>query len=436
MIKLRKTLGTLGLSVLILFTGCAGKGTLGQLTESTVNSDTGNEDTQIGLVPITELKESFEEKANQIKARSFDNINFEGAYFSFPEADEIYALKYVKSEFTLSRDEAYDYMCRRIDEFLPGRYSDQEKREEIEFFEFTLDTENPGTLLSNENSYVEVFCGMLRGFDRGDLAKHGRYEEDIPQEYIDKVGEAYFKELHRFDPVSGYPTVFYTEDLQSKQTFHLASGDISIAEAADFTEKFVSETEISMRDIPFKMTLHSVYVLDIGEGCFAFYFTVVPQYKQMNYDCAQIDGSSFGISPISNTTNEINIAGHAVMYEKDDICRYKPGMLPYYYDIVETDSRTSVIPLEKAAEIASEHLSWNMRFKVQSVSAVYKEFSDMDRMECPDNETYNNRKITVRPCWKFLLRPTTGALNRYYHVYVDMLTGNVDTFVQLMCSEE
>lgn len=237
-----------------------------------------------------------------------------------------------------------------------------------------------------------------------------------------------------FDVMIAYPIVLRTDDLESEETFHLVSGDISIAEAVKSANKFLSDLEISPRELPYKPSVQSVIVLDIGDGCFAFCFAVVPEYKQIMYDCAKIDAHTNGISSISDTTNETRLAGHAVMYEKDKICRCRLGDLLFYYDVMETNSQTSVIPLEKAAELASNHLTWNMRFKAQGVSVVYKEISDKDHHQYPDNKALENRKITVRPCWKFYLRPTIEP-QKLFHVYVDMLTGDVYTFVQLMKSD-
>lgn len=460
MSKLQTTLSVFVLSALILLTGCADKGTLGQLSlvenDSDINSEKNESltsDTEIELIPITEVRETFDKEAEKIKAQKFDNVSFENADFTFTEASEVCTLEYAKTQFTLSPDEAYDYMCKRTDELFPGMFSDEEKADMIRFSdcytindekypdcyptleqykEMNLATEYPDTFIADENNYIWVHFGALCDYVHGDLEKREGYDSPELEMIWEVYGGIY---ANRFDAVSVYPSVYHTEDLKSEKTFRLESGDVSIAEAAAFIEKHLSELEISMRDFPFKMSLRSVYVLDTGDDRCAFYFTIVPEYKNIKYDCAKIDRSSYGISPISNSTNEAHVAGHVMMYEKDKISRLHVGVLPYYYDIVETGSHTSVMPLEKAAELASKYLAWNMRFKAQSASVVYKEISDKDVFEYPDTEAYLNRKVNVIPCWKFLLQPTTEP-KKLFHVYVDMLTGDVYTFVQLMRQEE
>lgn len=474
MSKLKTTLGVFGLSVSVFLTGCAGKGTLGQSTsagnDSEQSSSVGNNsalnsektessppDAELGLVPVTEVKETFDKEADKIKSRSFDNINFENAYFSFPEASEVCALEYEKTKFTWSPDEAYEYMCRRTDELLPGKYNDEEKAYEIRFSdcgiidhekkypescaslkqykEMNLVTDRPSTLLSNAECYVEVMDGILYGYDLGTLKKRGGYDLDTLESPDTGYGYKDDGRIDMFDVLLAYPIVLRTDDLKSEETFHLVSGDISIAEAVNSANKCLSELELSPRELPYKMSVQSVIVLDIGDGCYAFCFATVQEYKNIQYDSAKLDRNTIGISTISNATNETQLAGHAVMFEKDTLCRWRGGNRTLRHDITETDSQTSVIPLEKAAELASNYLSWNMRFKAQSVSAVYKEFSEKDHFEYTKPEDLENRKITVRPCWKFVLKPTTDP-KKLFHVYVDMLTGEVDTFVQLMQSEE
>ena len=350
-------------------------------------------------------------------------------------------------------------MCERIEEFFPGVYSDEEKADAIRFTDcFIIDddakypycypsleqykemglvTGYPFTMLSDENNSISIYCGILHGFVRGDLENYeglNSPELDYMQELL---GGIYPDSLDAF---SVCPSVYHTEDMKSEKTFHLESGDVSIAEAAAFTEKYLSELELSMRDIPAELSLQSVYVLDIGRGCHAFYFTIVPEYKNIQYDSVIMDGSSFATSPVSDSTNVLRIAGHAMMYNKDVISRLRTGVLPcYYYDVIETGSHTSVIPLEKAAELASKRLAGNMRFKAESVSVVYKEMSDKEPGGSSDTGVRDtgisdDRKINVNPCWKFLLKSTTEP-KKYYHIYVDMLTGKVDTFVQMMWSE-
>ena len=101
MFKLKTMLYVFVLSALFFSAGCADKGTLGLSTSVENDSDFNSEktenstsDTELELLSITTVRETFDEEAEKIKAREFDNISFENTYFSFPAADEFYTLEY------------------------------------------------------------------------------------------------------------------------------------------------------------------------------------------------------------------------------------------------------------------------------------------------------------------------------------------------------
>lgn len=457
--KRRTIPGAFGLSVLILFTGCADKGTLGQLSadedhsnDDPVQTKISAADPEVELLPITAVRESFDEQSDKIKIRQFDNINFENAYFSFPQADEVHTLEYQITDFDISPDDAYDYMCKRLDELFPEMFSDEEKANEIRFFDVnvfneeeqryeeyptfeqykTLEEKNypyfladhPTTGINNESDrckecFLNVLNGVLWGYDNGSLAMQSEFHRN----------------LSSFDVLNEYPVVYRTENLESEQIFHLASGDISIADAVRSAEKQLSVLELSERELPFNLRIQNVNVLDVGNQCCAFYFGVVPEYKNMKYNCMLPDTTVWGFGTISDTTNEREACGEAIMCEADQICRYRLLNPASVYDIVEHSSSASVVPLKNAAEITSEYLTQGMRFKALGVSAVYKSFSESKYSQNIDRESYEKRKITIRPCWRFVLEPLTGSTDRLYYIFVDMLTGQAYSTVQQMGSD-
>lgn len=445
---LKPALGIFGISVLILSTGCADKGTLGQLTSNADNSDLStikkepsNSNSEIELSPIATVRESFEENVNKIKERKFDNISFENTFFSFTDATELCTLEYESeiTKFTWSTDEAYDYISKRVDEFFPGMYNDEEKNYEIRFAdakavnketaqglyrwpnldqykEMNLMTDRPLPIIVNNDCYIEIFNGMLRGYDLGDLAKRSGYDG----------------RLDLFDALTEFPIVYRTENLESEKTYHLESGDISIADAVKSANKCLSELTLSSREVLFKPSVQSVNVIDIGDGCFAFCFAIVTEYKQVKFNAIEMDNTTYGVSPLSDATKELDFFGVALMYEADKLTRYRMLSPFNYSDVVETGTYSNIIPLEKATEITSNHLTNGINFKALSVTAVYKTFSDKDSTQYSDDEAYRYRKINISPCWRFVLQPTTGATNKLYYVYVNMLTGKAYTSVQLM----
>lgn len=270
--KLKAVIFSLGLISTLLSAGCAGKGSLEQSTEGKSG------ELQIELFPITSVREHFSEDANALKIRLFDNISFENIYFSFTEANELFTLEYKITNFDVSPDDAYNFMCKKLDELFPGQFSDEKKEKEIRFYDVSLiNSENEQRfneyptleqykamqekgypyLLTNHATtginnaggytnerYLDVMNGVLWGFDDGYLAKASGFDRN----------------LSSFDILSNFPVIYRTENLESGKTFHLSSGDISIADAVKSAEKCLSELELSERKLPLKMRVQNINV--------------------------------------------------------------------------------------------------------------------------------------------------------------------------------
>lgn len=435
------------LIVLLLSTGCANRDTLSQSNSIENPSDyevSSSENPQTELIPITSVRGSFSEDSDALKAQTFDNISLADACFTFPQTDKVHIFEYNITDFDISPDDAYDYMCRRLNELFPGMFGDEEKTNEIRFFDIiqveeypTLEqykaleeknypyilSDHPTTGINHKNDkckecYLYVLNGVLWAYDNGGLAKKCGFDRN----------------LNSFDALNEFPVVYRTENLESDRTFHLASGDISIAEAVKSAEKQLSELELSERELPFKLCVQNVNVLDVGNECYAFYFGIVPKYNGIKFNCILPDDTVWGFATVDDNTNEREACGEAIMCEADKICRYRLLNPASVYDIVECGSAASIVPLKNAAEITSKYLTSGINFNVLSVSAAYKPFSEIE--DSPnDHEIYEQRKITVRPCWRFVLQPLTGSTNRLYYIFVDMLTGEAYRTVQQMGSD-
>lgn len=451
MYRRKTTVGLFLLAGAVLLTGCADRDRAGKETGSGKETEIRED-----LVPLAAVGETFDAEADKLKGREFDNLNFADAYFSFTEADEVYSFAYEDevADLAYSPDEAYDYLCGWVDELFPGMYNEEQKAHEIRFIDAepgegyedflkkrekdphsveneittyfypTLEqykkgdhvTDCPNPEINNNDCYIELLDGALWGYDKGELAKRSGYDGA----------------LWRFDTLETFPVVYRTEDLGSQKTYHLESGDISIADAVRSADECLAGLELSFRELPFRPSVQSVNVLDIGDGCFAFLFGIVTEFEGMKFQSLALDNSYYSVTVISDQTNSTNIQGRALMYEAGQLDRY--GMVsPFFYsDITQTDSYSSVMPLEKAAEAASDYLTDGMHFNVLGVSAGYKQFAEKDIAQYKKGEV---KKMTIRPCWRFLLKPTADPTDRLYYVFVDMVTGETYTVVQQMESD-
>lgn len=444
MIKSKSRLCILVFIVLSLLSGCANKGTLGQSMSGENNPSSTAE---IEFLPITSVRENFDKDSSELKSRTFDNISFSNSYFSFTDASEFYTFDYKITSYDISADNAYSYMCKKLDELFPEKFNDEEKLKEIRFYDVgkknktdefpTLEeyknladknypyilSNHPTTGVNSKNEkskecYLRVSNGIVSDFDNGILARRCDFTRG----------------LGSFDVLNNFPVIFRTENLESEKTFRLIDVDISIADAVKSAEKILCDFELSERELPFELKIQNVNVLDIGGDCCAFYFGIVPEYKGVKYNSMLPDDTVFGFSTIDDNTNEREICGEFIMCESDKICRFKFLNPASSYDIIEGEQTISIVSLSNAAQIVSEYLSGSMELDALSVSAVYKPFSDVKFGQEMDNENYEKRDITVKPCWRFVLKPLTGDTKRLYYIFVDMHTGEAYRTVQQVVS--
>lgn len=404
--------------------------------------NTGSIDESSILTPISTVKSVFEEDSQSLRSQSFDNMDFSKTHFSFPQTDEFYSLEYKITDYNISPDCAYDYMCKRLDELFPGKFSDEEKASEIRFYDVgevseypTLEqykalenrkyphivSDHPTTAISSKKAKSDgcelwMYNGVLERYDNGFLTKLRDNDTASPNRTMDVL--------------DSFPVVCRTEDLGCEKVFHLSSGDISIADAVKTAEKQLSELELSEYELPVEVHIQNVNVLDIGDGCNAFLFGIVNEYKGVPFNCMLPDDSVYGYSWISDTTKELDMCGEAIMCEAGKLCRFRQMTTASFYDIVENDPVKSIVPMKDAAKTASEYMMAGMNFDVLSASAVYKTFSEKEASDFEKYADYERRTIMIKPCWRFVLQPMTGNTERLYYIFVDMTTGKPYETVQ------
>lgn len=390
----------------------------------------------IEKIDISEAGENFNNDIEKLKTSDFDNISFKDLIvYSFPEFPENGAVHVmdILPEESPSADDLYDFMCEKIDELMPGRFTDEQKEygirfadaglfhedaEELQFVHPTLqeykdnhlESEYPWLLFESKEYCFEVVRGWFRGYNGGAAAKRGDSD----------------KLLYSYTLTGTYgDIIYYTADMNSQKSFELSDGSLSIARASDFVNNYLETQKLSMNESKIKYCTDGVKVIDMHNGKYGYAFTIVGKYDGMKIDTLDMrEAESWG-GYIQNTTNEATHSGRFGLTKSDEPDYFN---LLNTYNIAEKETHTSIIPLNKAVEIASDYLTAGIKFKAKNVTAVYKEFSAKKDYE--SSEAHDNREITARPCWKFTLRPTTGNTNLLYHVYVDMLTGKADVIVQ------
>lgn len=399
---MKKLLRTVILSAiccsLLIMSGCDSK----TGTDTSSGSNAG-----FDYVPIEAVRDGFSQAVEELKALEFDNLDFSNTEFSFPEIDSISKLEL--PNFTgKSAQELYDFFSASLEKFMPGKFSEEEKLNEIFFYnernpdgthqtikDYDSDSINPMLGFENEDGFLDMYWGVLRWFDNDDL-KHWDGEEGKPIMEMLNNGSR---------PIDDYIT-----DLNSEKKYELINGEISVKDAVEFANNFLQTTNFSPYELPTKSRVVEAVVVDIGKGKFGYDFITTPEYKNVLFDYVEVNEDVGGHSYIENSydSRRYDTAPHHIcMIETDKVYNF---IIPAYSrNIKETETYTSIISLKDAAEIVNNFYSESMNFSVGRVQPVYRPYLN-----------------TAEPCWKFTLN-LNGCC---YNTFVNMHTGEVYVYIQ------
>lgn len=412
---------------LVIFTlslaaGCGG---------SSDSSNSDNAEIKMEKAELSGIAENFSESIETIKNTEYDNLNFKRAVFTAPQIDKVSELT-VTPLTGIDTDELYSFFCDTVDKLTDNRYTDEEKKYEIRFVDAELDykfdeeepkypynhpnideykngieTEYPWPTIHNDEYFIDMMYGVLRGYDNGALIEYDKADWGL--------GRAMYFMINNNEKHHAYR---YVEDLSCEDTYQLLDGEISIKDAAEFAQNYLDNLDFTPYEgnIPTPKIV-AVNVVKIGGEYYGYNFITTVEYNGMDFNYSNYDGSDCGVTLIQTDYDERsygNSAGSIDMIETDKIHHFLS--IAEGVEITEGEPQTSVITLEAAADCVSEFFSSSMDFTVQTVSAVWL-----------TTKTPNELKTeTAYPCWKFRM----SANGDTYHTFVNMLTGEIYLYVQ------
>lgn len=395
----------------LFLTGC----NISNKSDNTVGWESGNSlavtvsdlKTDFDYAPVSEIRENFSQITEELRESEFDNLNFSKAEFSFPEIDSISELS---SELfpVNSAQEIYDFFSASIDNFMPGKFSEERKLNEIRFYDVehpdnkpvdsfpTIDdyklTEYPWPFFKTDECFMDMRFGVVRWFDNGDLKR-----------WCGKEGSPAMETMFEYGNSAAYIT-----DLNCTDEYELTNGRISVKDAAEYVNNFLAAADLSLHELPARSKAVAVSVVDIGGGKYGYNFIITPEYKNVLFDHFETEGGQ-RVRLVKNDYDKSGcgaMPGQIGMIETDKI--YQCIDPAYFHVLEEKETYTSIITLKNAAEIVSDFYSGHMGFFVKSVSAVY----------LPSN--------AIEPCWKFIM----SCNGEQYHTFVNMHTGEVHVYIQ------
>ena len=411
----------------LLLTGCDTPSTTtsgGNDSVETVNSSAENSGQR---KTFGEIRESYDIDIEAIKSKDYDNLNFDKAIFAPPpEIDSISELKLVELSGKTT-DEMYDYFCKTVDTLTDNKYTDEEKRYVIRFFDAKPDeskprmeqypnideykngqeTKDPWLVIDNENYFIWLGGGKLIKFNNGDLLDYdGKERKDLEGNYTMLL----------------HDHVLYTEDLTSTDTYRLLDGEISIADAAKFAQNYLDTlvyTPYVDANLP-KPRIYAVNVFDLGNGYYGYDFMTTYEYNGVLFDRYESKKGVRGMTKVDNHYDKRNYGtwmGCIDMIRTNKIHAFADIVLPN--NVVENEPTTEIIPVEAAADIVSDFFSGHMKFTITEVSMAWLYTQDYGANgEFEEQDGF--------PCWKFKMY----ANGEIYHTFVDVITGEVHLYIQ------
>ena len=131
----------------------------GVSSDADLSSDTSvnsGSDTELKFAPVTEIRENFSQTAEALREREFDNLDFSKTEFEFPEVDSVTELS-IEPYLSKDAQEIYDFFSASIDTLMPGKYSEEQKRNTIRFYDYyEADPENPENIPPLPESFPTI----------------------------------------------------------------------------------------------------------------------------------------------------------------------------------------------------------------------------------------------------------------------------------------
>lgn len=401
-------------AAIITFTGCKKHNSYSDVgvDESSSASSISSESLPVAenTTPISVVRDTFNEEIEALKAAKFDNIAFENLKtFSFPDVDKITTYNTTKWDDGggLSSKQFFENYVAYCDYLAPGKYSEAEIAEKGHIFG-SFDKKGMNNYNYNKFKeldkngdltigYMEIMtpdlclsyfgCGAPCVFFDGSMKKIDDPDSTNPSVYYGMIS-------------ADRPIVLYTEDLNRTDVYHLADGDMSIADAVKKANKLLEDIVRLRDDSECMRTVCAVIVVDVGNGNYGYVFATTPVVDGIKYAFDDMRNGSSSYSLMDGDTS----CDTAEMTSSDKFISFT--IRGGWKETAPMETYDEIVPLKTAAESAAKLLSGEMKFKVKSVTLVY------DRK---DGST------ELLPCWRFILENSNPE--KYYNVYVNAITG-------------
>ncbi len=205
-----------------------------------------------------------------------------------------------------------------------------------------------------------------------------------------------------------YPTEnFINDGTISDKTYKLVDGDYSIGEAIDYFKNEFYPTQPYGINEGVSCKINSVSAIRLEDELYVYYLNFSPAYNGIPFDAIGEYTSS------SASADRADYRSQAIISKKNYVDMAHRPAQPAVTEVGDVIDK--ILPLDKAADIASESLTQAVKFEVKTAELIYSGMNN--------RETYIDY---LCPSWKFMLFNSND--NMFYNVYVDAVSGECTYF--------
>ena len=216
------------------------------------------------------------------------------------------------------------------------------------------------------------------------------------------TGEAHEDLESDFEPLKTY----YNCGTNLEDKYMLSNGEISIKDAIDFVEQYFEDLHPYNIFPEIKNIVHHVSVFDIGNGIYAYEFTMVRKFDGLIAEAGTASGEE---------DNEVKDCTKVTMVETDNVdIRIGSGNGHEMSKIGE--EITEVISLKSVLELISSKIGNNSQYEITEISMIF-------RRDVKERKLYQ-QEYTGIPHW--LVRGKNLNDGREVRFYVNMADGKLE----------
>ena len=385
----------LALFLCAILTGCSSTG------NETGTADTSDTE-KSGSTELTELSTLYENQSElqqTILANSYVNFSFtEDFTLTIPDTQTVSRFQLTDAANDATDEELLAYASDALEKYFSDLYTEEELNA---FLEEGILQEEIFFLENDEIGLTVYRNGYVHAYNRG--IAMALDENSTPANVYMPAGE--HEILQSYD----------VDRLDSADSYLLTDGECTVAEAVEQTNTLLQEN--STTDL--LPTIKYVYAVQLTDSVCVYQMNVDMTYFNMPFDFFPSVDGTFKYRTLEEDTetakNYDNLSGNVVVSQQGYIDFQISVKTDREIDVQEASE--SCISPETALEYASDYLSENITFTVDSLELLYASYTIS---EADDNA----EQTQVDPVWK--LHAYNANDGRYYVLYVDALTGYCD----------